>query len=271
MNTEIEKLHKTLVEILEYVVTICNENQLTYFLVFGTGLGAYRHKGFIPWDDDLDIAMPRNDYQKFLGIMKQNKNHMFEIQDEDNEENWFLPFAKVRKKNTLFVESITQNIYTHNGIFVDIFPLDYVQNANLFSYKVRRKYINYLKHMLKFNACKDLYKSKKSTIGYIMDAFICIPSVLSTRRKMLDRLNKIMIGKCLKDEAMYLAQYDDNSDVQVIPIDVYFPPIQMEFEGKLYNVPHKIEEYLTYAYGLSYMDLPPIDQRITHQPIELKF
>ena len=91
MNYDLDKLHFVLVEILDYFVSICEKNNLRYFLVYGTALGAYRHKGFIPWDDDLDVAMPRKDYQKFLEIM-QHTNDDYILQNEGNENNWFLSF-----------------------------------------------------------------------------------------------------------------------------------------------------------------------------------
>ena len=98
MDEGLEKLHGVLVEILDFVYSVCEEHGLLCFLVYGTALGAYRHHGFIPWDDDMDVAMPREDYTKFLQIMKQEGHDKYEIQDEDNEDFYFLSFAKVRKK-----------------------------------------------------------------------------------------------------------------------------------------------------------------------------
>lgn len=271
MNNYLDKLHRTLVEILDYVVSVCNENKLNYFLVYGTALGAYRHKGFIPWDDDLDIGMPREDYQTFLRIMEKKKNENFSIQNEDSEKNWYLQFSKVRKKGTLFIESIAEDMYENNGIYIDIFPLDYVKDANNQSYNRHRILINYVKHGLKFNACKKLYRSQKSIPAYLADYLFSLPVGMLPRRKMLNWLNRQCIGDCTKKEARYIAQYDDKYAVQVMAYDVYFPARQIEFEGKLYSVPNKIEDYLSIAYGSTYMELPPIEQRKTHQPVKLEF
>ena len=124
-SNKLGKLHETLLEILDYVVSVCEENGLQYVLVYGTALGAYRHKGFIPWDDDLDIALPRKDYEKLIEIMKKSEQKKYLIQNESNEKRYYLPFSKVRKAGTLFAESIAQGMYSNNGIFIDIFPLFY--------------------------------------------------------------------------------------------------------------------------------------------------
>lgn len=102
----LNKLHLTLVEILDYVCKICDENNLQYFIAYGTALGAYRHQGFIPWDDDIDIALPRNDYEKLINILKKDNSGKYSCQNETNEKNYFLIFSKIRKNGTIFIERI---------------------------------------------------------------------------------------------------------------------------------------------------------------------
>lgn len=112
LNGCLTQLHKTLVEILDYVVKICEENGLQYFVAYGSALGAYRHEGFIPWDDDIDIVLPRKDYEKLAKILKESNNEKYFYQDETNEKNYFLLFAKVRKNGTKFVErNVRKKIY----------------------------------------------------------------------------------------------------------------------------------------------------------------
>ena len=269
MEYDIKKLHKVLVEILDYFVSVCEKNNLQYFLVYGTALGAYRHKGFIPWDDDLDVAMPREDYQRLLSILENNPNEGYSIQNESNEKEWFLSFSKIRKNHTLFVESIAQDVYQNNGMYIDIFPLDFA-NDETFSYKINLKVINYIRHGLKFIACKKLYKKKYSTIRYGIEMIFTFPVYLMGRSNALKMLNRMRIGKCKESDATIIAEYDDPHALK-IPKDVYFPGRKMLFDGKAYYVPNKIEDYLSTVYGKTYMELPPIEERRTHQPEKIMF
>ncbi|MCI9572690.1 MAG: LicD family protein [Lachnospiraceae bacterium] len=271
MNFDIEKLHVTLIEILDYVVSLCEKHNIQYCLIYGSALGAYRHKGFIPWDDDMDIAMPRDDYEKFISIMKCQTDAQFSIQSEETEDSYFLTFAKVRKRGTIFVESIAEKKYKNNGIYIDIFPLDLVKNSEGVSYKLKRKIINYLKHVLKLKACPKLYRQKEGGIKFCLDCALSFPWWLLPNKDILKILKKLMVADIDYKDANYIAQYDESSTAAVMEKGIYFPLKKCEFEGKTYYIPGGIEYYLMQQYGNDYMELPPLDKRVTHKPIQLKF
>ncbi len=268
MNVDMKKLHDVQLEILDFVCSICEENNLTCFLVYGTALGAYRHQGFIPWDDDVDVAMPREDYRKLLRIMKETENENFEIQDEDNEKRYFLSYAKVRKKNTLLIERLTQGLYTHNGIFIDVFPLDYIKEVNTLAFKARLKCIRYLVHILKFDTCKELYKNRESKKTYILDSIASYPARLLPRRVILKILNRLKARNISREKAGWVAEYD--SPRSVVPYSFYFPPRKMLFEGRMCNVPNEAEKYLTFIYGKAFMTPPPEQFRKSKKILEIK-
>ena len=270
MKYDINKLHEVLIEILDYFVSVCEENNLRYFLVYGTALGAYRHKGFIPWDDDLDVAMPRADYQRLLLILEKKPDKRYSIQNESNEINWFLSFSKLRKNNTMFLESIAQDVYQNNGMYIDIFPLDFVYNEKTPWYRIKLMNINYLRHGLKFIACRNLYRKKESLVRYGIDAVITFPVYLIGRKNALKILNKMRIGVGKENDAKIIAEYDDAHALN-IPKAVYGSGRKIIFEGKEYIAPYQIEKYLSIVYGRSYMQLPPLEERRTHQPEIVKF
>ena len=268
-NTQ-KKLHETLIEILDYVVSVCEKNSLQYCLVYGSALGAYRHHGFIPWDDDMDIAMPRDDYKKFLEVMKKQGNERYSIQNEENEENYFLSFSKVRKNGTIFIESIAEEKYQNNGIYIDVFPLDFIKNYDGKSRRNRNR-INYIKHVLKIQGCPKLYKTKEGNARFVVDCVISFPAWVMSNKKLLRNLNKLMVAPINIEQASYIAHYDESSEAAVMEKNIYFPLGECEFEGKMYKVPGNICEYLRRQYGDNYMELPPVEKRATHNPIQLKF
>lgn len=263
MNYDIQKLHIVQQEILDYFVEICKKNNFDYFLLGGTALGAYRHKGFIPWDDDLDVGMPRDDYEKFISIFK-NENGKFYLQNEHTESNWFLTFSKIRKKDTVFIEGYAEDIFEMNGIYIDVFPIDYLdKNRKSFLYQ------RYLKHCLRFNSCKNLYK-RRGKIKYIFEHIICFPVFCIGTQKTLSKLNNLCIGKCKRENANFLVVYDD-SVIQGLDYDMFYPPINLTFEGKEYCCPNRITDYLVALYGDNFMELPPEDERATHEAIRVEF
>ena len=121
-GTELRKLQLTEIEVLDEIVRICKKHKLQYFLLAGTCLGAVRHSGFIPWDDDIDIGMPREDYEKFLNIALDELDEKYFLQYYKTDENYYLGFAKVRKNNTSFITKGFEKKKGHQGFFVDIFP-----------------------------------------------------------------------------------------------------------------------------------------------------
>ena len=119
----LSKLHGELLTIIEVVDKVCREQNLTYYLVGGSLLGTLRHNGFIPWDDDLDIGMPRKDFERFISIANTVLGEEFELQWITTNKDYWQVFAKVVRKDTLFKEPGLKRFQPH-GIFIDIFPLD---------------------------------------------------------------------------------------------------------------------------------------------------
>ena len=270
-NNDIGRLHETLVEILDYVVSVCEVNGLRYFLVYGSALGAYRHQGFIPWDDDLDIGLPRNDYEKFLEIMRKQPSDLYRIQNDETEEKYYLTFSKVRKQGTVFMESIAQGMYHDNGIFVDIFPLDYIVDKRSLRHRIKEYVISYLNHILRYAGYKNAYANKCSKVKHILEHIICFPAYIFPKKWLTNMLKRLNKGKCKEADAQYFIEYGDLRYRWAQPVEYYLPEKKMMFCGKEYNVPGQIEKYLSSTYGEDYMQLPPEEERVTHLPVELKF
>lgn len=265
-NDILKKLHKEQVKILNIIHRICIENDLQYFLIGGTLLGAVRHKGFIPWDDDLDIAMPREDYNKFINIAKKIKNDKYILDYSKRNKRYWLPFIKIRNKYTIYEEEAQKDYLGNKGIWVDIFPLDngLKDKQILIKKQLKIKKINsalQIKNLRKIK--KEDSIKKKVQISLIK---------LIPNRILHNYINKIMSFNN-KNESDYYVNFGSQYGVekQTHLKSAYIPSRDIEFEGGKYKAPNDYDYVLKKIYGNDYMELPPIEKRITHNPIRIKF
>ena len=131
MKDSLRRVQQTELDILEVVHNICVENNLKYSIAYGTLIGAVRHHGFIPWDDDIDICMPREDYERFIKIWPSYQFDGYILQNLDTDEDFTQNFTKIRKKNTTFLQKGEEKYKYNKGIFIDIFPGDRVPNSSI--------------------------------------------------------------------------------------------------------------------------------------------
>lgn len=143
-DQELEKLHVVLYEILEEIHRICVKNKIPYFLIGGSAIGMYYDKAILPWDDDLDIGMTRENYNRFLSIAEKelSSDYFLSYINTDSHTPFF--YTKVKKNGTLFVESRYKNVKMHHGIFVDVFPFDKIPENQIIR-KIHYKTANLLK------------------------------------------------------------------------------------------------------------------------------
>lgn len=263
-SEDLKKLHATEVEILQEAVRICEDHKLTYFLIGGTLLGAVRHKGFIPWDDDLDIAMPRDDYERFVSICKEELSKQYILHNHITDSRYWLAFAKIRKNGTVFDEQELFHIKTHKGIFIDIFPLDNANKQNSIFQDIQAfisKRISAI--LLRKRGIGVREPSLKMKIALLLLKPIRMHTLSAVQQKIM-KLNK-------DDNSGYFVNLSSSYNYikQTIPKEKYFPPVKIEFEGKMYNAPSDYDYILKRIYG-DYMQLPPPEKRITHNPVRIE-
>lgn len=263
---ELRKLQLVQKEILDEVVRICDNNNIKYYLSFGTLLGAVRHKGFIPWDDDLDISMPREDYDKFCKIAKENLSEKYSFIDYNIEKYYGLCFAKVIKNNTTLLEN-NANPKVKNGIYIDIFPIDKVgKNVNLYSEDLF-KYKRLLLAKCKYNVATNV----KSNFIY---KILWLQSLFYSKKKIINNIEKL-IKNISEGQCNYCYEITGSAVKKKIKkyncLSNFVESIDIEFEGDLYKAPKNYNEILKVEYG-DYMKLPPIEERENrHNIIKLSF
>lgn len=262
-NKTLKKLHVTLVEILDEFVRICNKHHLRYSLMAGTMLGAVRHSGFIPWDDDVDVAMLREDYEKFLKIAPDELDKKYYLDCFEHNHKYHLGFAKLKKNGTIFDEESSHHMDNHKGIFVDIFPVDNVYENTKKSYffaVMIRTIVQTIYVKQKVSKLKDCRHKILSAILYLFPH-----TFLMKLEKKLCTINKDNNSKYV---ACFLGIYPFKKEL--MPRAEYLPMKEIVFENKKYSVLKNTDLYLSNLYG-DYMKLPPKEKRVNHMPLEINF
>ena len=265
-ETDLKKIQQEEIEILDEIVRICNKYNIDYFLVGGTCLGAIRHKGIIPWDDDIDIAMSREDYEKFIDIAIKEIDNKYFVQCIKTDPQYYLGFIKIRKNNTTFISEEESSTITnsHQGFFVDIFPLDYTDNIDKLSLRIN---ITLAKSLTETMTYKKGYK-KFNELRHPLIAALGLPFSIKKIQKIVNNLMQKQNHKEHKYIGSFAGAYHYKKDS--FPIDKVFPASLVEFEGKKYKTFNDPIWYLEHLYG-DYMKLPPIEKRFSHKPNKISF
>lgn len=263
---EVRKLRQAQLLIANEIKRICDKHNITCFLDAGSLLGAVRHKGFIPWDDDLDLGMMPDDYRKFVKIAPGELSGEFFLDNyETNREN-ALVFSKVRLLGTEYIENKGYASGEHNEIFVDVFPYYYISDNRLVR-KTEGLIMAFLAQAIMSKSGYQVWKGEG-----LLKRLKFIPSDLAGMvfpKKMMhswvNHLTSRHYGTqflCENGGSCYGYWY--------MPKAVFQQFREAEFEGQYFRIPEDYDTYLTRVYG-DYMKLPPENERVTHQIIRLDF
>ena len=246
-----DEIKKISINILDDVAVFCEKNNIRYYLGCGTLLGAVRHKGFIPWDDDIDVLMPRPDYKRFIN----EYNGKYKVL-KPSEGIYY--YAKVYDQNTLKIEEGKDyNKYSPLGIDIDIFPLDGIVD--------NEKIINKLMKRSAF--LETLHRLSNQPIFYRKNPIKCInriiPRIIGSKNlvKMIDK----NASSYEYDRSDYVIRMRNSSNgtTGALKKEIYDPAVKLEFEEKQYYVPRDYDTWLTRFFG-NYMELPPENKRMPH-------
>lgn len=245
-----------LLDIMKQIHSFCTKNDIRYTLIYGTLLGAIRHKGYIPWDDDVDIAMPRADYEKFVKTFK-SEDGIYKVYDYRQDAEYDYPYAKVADTRTILKENVCMKPI---GVNVDIFPYDEMFDSD-------EKNAAFLKEL---SAVKNKYRIK-----------LLLPSKKNKwwKRIAIRLLKVLVINKSLKDLARELCEVierkscDNSTDAAILtepsfgscyrsicPKSYFEEYVDVDFEGEKFRAIKEYDAWLTRMYG-DYMTPPPDDQK----------
>lgn len=256
------ELQKVMLESLVEFIRVCDKHKLRYYLIAGSALGAIRHQGFIPWDDDIDVAMPRPDAMKLLALKDEFKAPYF-LQHYKTDPGYVYPFMKLRNSNTTYIENFMQYHKMNHGIWVDIFIIDGMSKTETLKSKGKNGRLWLLYYII--YAANFYAKPRLKT--FVPQLLLTLVSLLLFPFKINNWLIKALdrsMQKIKFDEAKLVGAYLLwGGNKEAMPKDYYGEGVKVPFEGVLVNVPSKYHEYLTARFG-DYMQLPPENKRYGH-------
>lgn len=251
MNSDINILHSGLLKMMKELHKFCINNNIKYYLVDGSALGAIRHKGFIPWDDDIDVGMYRADYEKFLRLKEE---FLYEIKEYRSDKKFKYGFIKIYDNNTTLVERVGKNVIL-GGIFIDVFPIDYVGNNLLIAQKKMKK-IQLYKRILSANVARSSNKS----IAYNIVAKLL--SIIPTKY-LINHIYSIF-KKESETKSDYLCSIFSGWGVkEIMHESVIGTPTIYKFEDTEFFSIENYDIYLKSLYD-NYLKLPPENKRDQH-------
>lgn len=249
---QVKSLQRCELEMLRIFIDVCEKLGMKYYLLGGTLLGAVRHQGFIPWDDDIDVGMLRADYEKLVQYGQDYLPEGFFLQTHQTDPEYPANFAKLRNCNTTFVEYSVKNCNINHGVYIDIFPLDYYPDHGVILFDIKA-----LLMKLRITDAFVPGKMKLKTKIVRCISRVLYPSISETIQKRDVLFKSVIAGRRVTNHCGAWGRKE------IVPAEWFGEGQLLLFEGLKVRVPACYHEWLTQVYG-NYMQLPPEEKRIGH-------
>ena len=274
-DDDIKKMHEVLLEIYDDVYAYCEKHSLKLIAGGGTALGAVRHKGFIPWDDDMDLNLTRTDYEKFIQYFDNDLGDKYDLLAPGYKKGSICFLMRILKKNTVLLNMIDESSPYPTGIYIDITPIDYAPNGKI-AQKIKGigadvfRFISYsvywrqyssrsLEEFMTHSEGRTYYKLRMAT-GAVFS--------FRTSEQWFQTFDKFILGK----ESNYVTVAAGRKKYcgEIYHKDTFFPLKMIPFEGRQIYVYNKVGKYLKGLYG-DYMKIPNPEDREKHLCLQLDF
>ena len=251
---DIDEIKEVELGVMDYIHNICKEKGINYSLAYGSLLGAVRHRGFIPWDDDLDIALKRDQYDQLYQAILEDNNSIYKVVSWENDSRYPYPFYRVYDSRTVYENNYIQNDI-ELGICVDVFPFDDYKDVNkeitkLDMYRRLSVYTLY--------GIRNKEAGIKNIVRYLMLVAFRLTRVKTWNKKLNDCSKAFVDGEYI-DYLMESKKYSTKLDAKALD-----EVVECRFEDRVYNIPKDYDHILTTIYGSDYMEIPPLEKRIQH-------
>jgi lipopolysaccharide cholinephosphotransferase len=256
---DIRTLQLIQLEALKEVDRICHAHDITYYFIGGSLIGAVRHQGFIPWDDDIDLAMLRPDYERFTDICKTELNEKYFLQNEKTDPFFYQTMSRICTLGTFIQEEYSNHIPFNKSVYLDIFPLDKIPEDGE-GQKKQASAIRRIDKLIFLKSCyvydKGFLNSKRIGKKIVQGLLWPLPyhSLMVQREKIIRQYEEAPSSLVCSTASRY--RYEK----QIHPVDRFGSPQYLAFEGEYYPVPSDWDGYLKQLYG-NYMQWPPEEKR----------
>lgn len=244
-------------ELLKCFVDICDKLNLKYYLVCGTALGAIKYNGFIPWDDDIDVALCREDYEVFIKESQKYLPSYVFLQNYKSDPKYPQFFSKLRDSRTTYIEQSVEHIDMNHGVYIDIFPVDGYPDTPVGQ---RQLEFNKMVFMLS-QSCA--FQGKKSLKLIVLEKIIVLFGVKKSLKRIIERFDRMISSYSTKDCSIWCNHGNWQGKLEYAPKEQYGEGAWAMFEGLRVRVPEKYDEYLTQKYGDWRAD-PPESEKVGH-------
>ena len=255
MDDQLRKLQLTQLGILKDVDSFCKKYGIRYSLYGGSLIGAVRHQGFIPWDDDLDICMSRDDYNRFIELWESIKPNGYILQNKDNTPLFTQSFTKIRKEHTTYIQDVDNPLNYHTGIFIDVFPVDRIPGNKLKRILFQSKCILYLLF------CKEYIPAEAN---FILRLAVKVLFFIYPKRKRAEKRNELLkwIEQFNGNENNSRITTDGMKNIMTpLPSNLMDEYISLKFEDGYYMCMAQYDTLLRLFFG-DYMTPPPESERV---------
>lgn len=256
----LQEIQQASLHVLDEIDRICKEQGLTYYLAFGTLIGAMRHKGFIPWDDDVDIMMPRESYDRLAEYFETHDTGKLRLCNRKNTDYYVYSIFRICDMNYKFENFAEHEVGYDGGAFIDVYPLDHCGDTVEHGTRIYRKidimnqfYISYVKPYAKT-------KWYRKPLKYMAWLQIKLFKGDKKYRYRIDDKIREIIDRNFKDTDKYIGVVSWDTTFAYWPAEYFDETMLVEFEGRQFMAPARADEVLTHYYG-DYMQLPPVEAR----------
>ncbi len=265
VTTEMKKVWAIEMDLFRAISEVCRKHHLKYWIAYGTLIGAVRHKGFIPWDDDFDVVMPRADYQKLLQLSNEFPEPYF-LQTTQSDVDYYNPFARLRNSNTTGIMVSGKN-KCNNGIYVDIMPLDGAPKN-----KLERKWVLYLNQTRNILANAYVFNINPNKLTRLAHKILHLPFVPFDPVTTYKKVNGTAIRHRWKDSTeVGLISFPFSFHEEYISDKHLFrSTVWLDFEFMKVPAPVGYDQFLKDSYGNDYMTFPPVEERGKYHNFDFK-